>query len=235
MTEHTVKSFEQELRDLAQHVAEMGGLVEKQIQDAVNGLVARNEGSSEAAIRADDAVDSLAHQIEGLTVVLLARRQPMAGDLREVVAALRISIDLERIGDFAKNIGKRLAAIKGDTYPDYLMKRVEQMADLARGQIRDVLDSYLRRDAAKAVEVWRRDEQIDATYSSIFRELLTYMMEAPRNISFSTHMLFCAKNIERIGDHTTNIAETVYYMVEGVALKEGRPKGDTTSFGIYAP
>jgi phosphate transport system protein len=235
MTEHTVKSFDQELRDLALHVAEMGGLVEKQIQDAGDGLVARNEALSEAAISADDAADSLAHRIEGLTVVLLARRQPMAGDLREVVTALRISIDLERIGDFAKNIGKRLAPIKDDIYPDYLMKRVEQMADLARGQLRDVLDSYLRGDAAKAVEVWRRDEQIDATYSSSFRERLTYMMEAPRNISFSAHMRFCAKNIERIGDHTINIGETVYYMVEGVALKEGRPKGDTTSFGIYAP
>jgi phosphate transport system protein len=235
MTEHTVKLFEQELRDLAKRVAEMGSLVEGQIRDAVGGLVARNEALAQAAITADDAVDSLAQQIEGITVVLLARRQPMAGDLREIVAALRISIDLERIGDFAKNIGKRLAAVKGDTYPDYLMKRVEQMSELARCQLRDVLDSYLTRDAAKAMEVWKRDEQIDATYTSIFRELLTYMMEAPRNISFSAHMLFCAKNVERIGDHTTNIAETVYYMVEGVPLKEGRPKGDTTSFGIYAP
>jgi phosphate transport system protein len=235
MTEHTVKSFGQELRDLAQCVAEMGSLVEGQIRDAVAGLVARNEALAQAAITADDAVDSLAQQIEGITVVLLARRQPMAVDLREVVAALRISIDLERIGDFAKNIGKRLVAVKDDTYPAYLMKRVEQMAELARGQLRDVLDSYLNRDAAKSIEVWKRDDQIDATYTSIFRELLTYMMEAPRNISFATHMLFCAKNIERMGDHTTNIAENVYYMVEGVALKEGRPKGDTTSIGIYAP
>lgn len=234
MTEHTVKSFEQELRDLAKHVAKMGSVVEGQIRDAADGLVARDEALTQAAMATGDAVDSLAQQIEGITVSLLARRQPMAGDLREVVAALRISIDLERIGDFAKNIGKRLA-VKEDTYPDYLMKRVEQMAPLARGQLRDVLDSYLNRDADKAVEVWKRDEQIDATYTSIFRELLTYVMEAPRNISFPTHMLFCAKNIERMGDHTTNIAEKVYYMVEGAPLKEGRPKGDTTSLGIYAP
>ena len=166
---------------------------------------------------------------------MIAKRQPLASDLREIVGALRISIDLERIGDFAKNISKRVVALSDDSYPNDLMRRVEQMANLALVQLKSVLDSYAQRDVAKAIAVWKGDEEIDAMYTSLFRELLTYMMEEPRNITFSTHLLFCAKNIERIGDHATNIAETIYFMVEGVALKEERPKSDKTSFVTAAP
>ena len=153
----------------------------------------------------------------------------MAVDLREVVGALRLSNDLERIGDLAKNIAKRVGALDTDFQPQQVMRGVEHMTDLVLAQLKEVLDSFAHRDIAKALAVWRGDEEIDAVNNSLFRELLTYMMEDPRNISFCIHLLFCAKNIERMGDHATNIAETVYYMVEGRALAEERPKGDTTA------
>lgn len=235
MTEHTVKAYDQELNELAKLVVEMGGLAERQIRDAIDALTKRDEDLASRVIAADDAVDELQHRIEGMTIHMIGKRQPLAGDLREIVGALRISIDLERIGDFAKNIGKRLGALSGDSYPNYLMKRVEQMATLALTQINNVLESYVQHDVAKAVAVWKRDEEIDAMYTSLFRELLTYMMEEPRNITFSTHLLFCAKNIERMGDHATNIAETVHFMVAGVPLKEERPKGDASNLATAVP
>ena len=235
MTEHTVKAYDQELHELEQMIAEMGGLAEREIRDAIAALIKRDLDLADRAIAADDAIDQLQHRIESMAVLMIAKRQPLAGDLREIVGALRISIDLERIGDFAKNICKRVEALSDDLYPNDLMRRVEQMANLALVQLKSVLDSYAQRDVAKAVAVWKGDQEIDATYTSLFRELLTYMMEEPRNITFSTHLLFCAKNIERIGDHTTNIAETIYFMVEGVALKEERPKSDKTSFVTTAP
>ena len=160
---------------------------------------------------------------------MIAKRQPLGCDLREIVAALRISIDLERIGDFAKNIGKRLSVLKDYLYPTRLTNGIQQMADVALLQFRNVLESYAHRDAAEAVAVWKGDEKIDPMYTSIFRELLTYMMEEPRSITFSTQVLFCAKNIERVGDHTTNVAETVHYMVAGVPLTSRRPKTDTAT------
>ena len=162
-------------------------------------------------------------------MLTIARRQPLANDLRELISAIRISGDLERIGDLAKNIAKRVIALGAATYPTQVIRGVEHMSDLVLGQLKQVLDSYARRDVAKAMEVWRGDEEIDAVNNSLFRELLTYMMEDPRNITFCTHLLFCAKNIERMGDHATNIAETVYYIAEGRALVDERPKGDTTS------
>ncbi len=235
MTEHTVKAYQQELNDLTQMVAEMGGLAERQICDAVAALIGRDADLADRAIAADDAVDQLQRRIEQQAVHLIAKRQPLASDLREIVGALRISIDLERIGDFAKNISKRMGALSDESYPNYLMRRVEQMANLAIEQLKSILDSYVQRDVAKAVSVWKRDEEIDSMYTSLFRELLTYMMEEPRNITFSTHLLFCAKNIERIGDHATNIAETVYFMVEGTPLKDERPKGDKSSFAAAEP
>jgi len=153
----------------------------------------------------------------------------MAVDLREIVGALRVSNDLERIGDLAKNIAKRVIALGTPTYPSQVIRGVEHMAELVLAQLKDVLDAYARQDVNKALAVWRGDEEIDAVNNSLFRELLTYMMEDPRNISYCIHLLFCAKNIERMGDHATNIAETVYYMVEGRTLSEERPKGDTTA------
>jgi phosphate transport system protein len=154
----------------------------------------------------------------------------MAIDLRDVVGALRVSNDLERIGDLAKNIAKRVAALSGDFHPQKLIRGVEHMSTLVLAQIKRVLDAYAGRDLEAALAVWKGDEEIDAMCTSLFRELLTYMMEDPRNITFCIHLMFCAKNIERMGDHATNIAETVYYMVEGRTITDQRPKGDTTAF-----
>jgi phosphate transport system protein len=229
MMEHTTKAFDADLQDLARMVAEMGGIAEKQIGDSVDALVRRDLALAQRVISIDPKIDALQREIEDKSVLTIARRQPMAVDLRDIVAALRISNDLERIGDLAKNIGKRVAAIDGEFYPQKVVRGVEHMADLVLTQIKEVLDSYARRDVRQAVAVWRGDEEIDAVNNSLFRELLTYMMEDPRNITFCIHLLFCAKNIERMGDHATNIAETVHFMVEGHALPDDRPKGDTTS------
>jgi phosphate transport system protein len=229
--EHTAKAFDVDLQDIARMVAEMGGLAEKQVADAVDALAKRDAERARRAVALDPAIDALQHQIEEKAVLTIARRQPMAVDLREVVSALRIANDLERVGDLAKNIGKRVMAISGDFHPQKLIRGVEHMAAMVLGQLKEVLDSYVGHDLDKALAVWRGDEEVDAMCTSLFRELLTYMMEDPRNITFCIHLMFCAKNIERMGDHATNIAETVYYMIEGRPMAEQRPKGDTTAFG----
>jgi phosphate transport system protein len=229
MSEHTMKAFDADLQALARMVAEMGGLAEKQIADAVDALAQRDAKLAQQVIAADAAVDALQREIEEKAILTIARRQPMAIDLREIVGALRVSNDLERIGDLAKNIAKRVAAIGGEFRPVSVLRGVENMTELVLTAVKQVLDAYARRDIAQAIEVWKGDEEIDGVNNSLFRELLTYMMEDPRNITFCTHLLFCAKNIERMGDHATNIAETVHYMVRGYALAEERPKGDKTS------
>jgi len=235
MSEHTIKVFDEELQDLARLVAEMGGLAEKQIADSVGALVKRDAARAQRVITADDAIDALQHAIEEKAVLTIARRQPMAIDLREIVSALRVANDLERIGDLAKNIGKRVLALPADFYPQKLIRGVEHMSSMVLAQLKQVLDAYAGRDLAKALAVWNGDEQVDAMCTSLFRELLTYMMEDPRNITFCIHLMFCAKNIERMGDHATNIAETVYYMIEGRPIADQRPKGDdTTAFAAVA-
>jgi phosphate transport system protein len=228
MTEHTAKAFDADLLDLARLVAEMGGMAEQQIGDAVDALDTHDTVLAARTIALDDKIDHLQREIEEKAILTIARRQPMAVDLREIVGALRVANDLERIGDLAKNIAKRVAALDEEIQLTKVMRGVEHMADLVLSQIKDVLDSYARRDVEKALAVWRGDEEVDAVNNSLFRELLTYMMEDPRNISLCIHLLFCAKNIERMGDHATNIAETVYYIVEGRPLADERPKGDTT-------
>ena len=231
MTEHhTVKAFDTDLQDLARMVAEMGGLAEKQVADAVDALARRDTTLAQRVTAADVHIDTLQHEIEEKAVLTIARRQPMAVDLREIVSALRISNDLERIGDLAKNIAKRVIALNAEFPPPKLIRGVEHMTDLLLGQLKAVLNAYARRSVAEAMAVWRGDEEIDAVCTSVFRELLTYMMEDPRNITFCIHLLFCAKNIERMGDHATNIAETVHYMISGKSITDQRPKGDTTSF-----
>jgi len=230
MSDHTIKAFDVDLQELTRKVAEMGGLAERQIADAVDALSRRDTELAQNVIAIDPQIDALQREIEEKSILIIARRQPMAVDLREIVGALRISNDLERIGDLAKNIGKRVVVLDGEFRLHQVIRGVEHMTDLVLGQLKQVLDAYARRDVAKAIEVWRGDEEIDAVNNSLFRELLTYMMEDPRNITFCTHLLFCAKNIERMGDHATNIAETVHYIVEGRALADERPKGDTTSF-----
>ena len=228
MSEHTAKAFDIDLQEIARKVTEMGGLAEKEIGDAVDALAKRDTALAQRVMAVDLSTDQLQREIEEKAILTIARRQPMAVDLRDIVAALRLANDLERIGDLAKNIAKRVVALNGDFPPQKLIRGVEHLAELVLEQLKDVLDAYAQRDLDKAIVVWRGDDKIDAMYTSVFRELLTYMMEDPRNITFCTHLLFCAKNIERMGDHATNIAETVHYMVEGKPIAETRPKGDTT-------
>ena len=227
MNEHTAKAFDVDLQDLSRMVAEMGGLAEKQIADSVDALAKRDSLRAERVIAADAAMDNLQREIEERSVLTIARRQPMAVDLREIVSALRIANDLERIGDLAKNIAKRVTPITAEFHPQKLIRGVEHMAALVLAQLKQVLDSYAGHDIEKALAVWRGDEEIDAICTSLFRELLTYMMEDPRHITFCIHLMFSAKNIERMGDHATNLAETVYFMVQGRPITDERPKGDT--------
>ena len=227
--EHIVRSYEEELALLNNMIARMGGLAEQVLGQAIEALERRDAELASTTIKQDEEIDDLQRQIEAQAVVMIARRQPMAYDLRQIMAALRISIDLERIGDLGKNIAKRAVAVVMEQQPKQLMIGLKHMGELALGQLKDVLDAFIERDADRALKVWYKDEEIDAMYNSLFRELLTYMMEDPRNIGLCTHLLFGAKNIERIGDHATNIAETVYYLVHGTAIVDERPKGDTTS------
>ncbi|CEJ14480.1 phosphate signaling complex protein PhoU [Phreatobacter sp. AB_2022a] len=229
MTEHIVSAFENELKGLAQRVAEMGGLTEKQIVGAIDALIRGDVALASTVRAADPAIDAMQREIEEAGILVIAKRQPMAIDLREIVAALRIAADLERIADLAKNIAKRVIAINGSLPLPKVTGGFDAMARLALERIKEVLDAFAQRDVAAALEVWKSDGDIDALYNSLFRELLTYMLEDPRNIGACTHLLFCAKNLERIGDHATNIAETIYYVVNGTTLAEERPKLDTTS------
>ena len=229
MIEHTTRAFDADLQELARKIAEMGRLDGEQITDAMAALAKRDTALAKRVIAADDRVDALQREIEEKAVTTIARRQPMAVDLREIVGALRISNDLERVGDLAENVAKRVMLVTEEFRINEVVLQLQHMVDVVRDQLARVLQSYERRDVAAALDVWRKDQEIDALNTALFRELLTYMMENPRNITFCTHMLFCAKNIERMGDHATNIAETVYYIVEGSQLKEERPKADVTS------
>ena len=233
--EHTTKAFDSDLQELTRLVAEMGGLAERQIKDAVDALIRRDTELGKRVVSGDGEIDHLHRVIEERAVLTIARRQPMAVDLREIVGALRVATDLERIGDLAKNIGKRVAALDSDFHPLKLIRGLEHMTDLVQSQVKAVLDAYSAHDLPAAMVVWNGDEEVDAICTSLFRELLTYMMEDPRNISFCIHLMFCAKNIERIGDHATNIAETVFYMIEGQQIIDERPKGDMTTFANTTP
>jgi phosphate transport system protein len=229
--DHTAKAFDADLQEISRKVAEMGGLAERQIADATRALVERDADLAERVIATDPTIDAMQHDIEEKSILTIARRQPMAIDLREIIGAMRVCNDLERIGDHAKHIGKRVVALDLDMHPQKLIRGVEHMASLVEALLKRVLDAYASHDVAAALAVWNGDEEVDAICTSLFRELLTYMMEDPRNITFCMHLMFCAKDIERIGDHATNIAETVYYMIEGRPITDQRPKGDTTSFG----
>jgi phosphate transport system protein len=230
MTEHILKAFDEDLREISSRLAEMGGIAERLVAESVDALVKRDTALAKRVITADDAVDNLQREIEEKAILTIARRQPMAVDLREVVSALRIANDLERVGDLAKNTAKRVLALDGQYQAQKQLRGVKHMADMVQSRLKQVLDAYGARDSERAMDVWRRDGEVDAMYTSLFRELLTYMMEDPRHITLCIHLLFAAKNIERIGDHATNIAETIYYLVVGEVLTDERPKLDTTSF-----
>ncbi|MDX8536986.1 phosphate signaling complex protein PhoU [Mesorhizobium abyssinicae] len=225
---HIVSAYDEELKYLSKRIAAMGGHAERMVEQAITALVNADPGLAQKVIRDDQVLDEGQREIDDKAIVIIAKRQPMATDLREIVGAIRISADIERVGDLGKNVAKRVAAVIDGRQPTSLFRGLEALADLALTQLKEVLDVYASRSVEKIGFVRDRDDQIDAMYTSLFRELLTYMMEDPRNITPCTHLLFCAKNIERIGDHATNIAETIYYIVTGDQMPAERPKGDKT-------
>jgi len=233
-SEHVVKGYDDELRRLNNIITEMGGLAESQLAAAIEAVVERDSDLAASVVEGDAKVDQLQHDLDNLALRLFALRQPVARDLREIFAAIKIASDLERICDYAANVAKR-SIVLDQSPPVQPVHAVPRMARLAELLVKDVIDAYVARDADKAYVVWMRDEELDEMYAGLFRELLTYMMEDPRNIGPSIHLLFMAKNIERIGDHATNIAEDLYYLVHGTPLTQKRPKGDNSSFEIVKP
>ena len=225
MNEHTVKAFTDELDSLVSSVSRMGGMAEKAVISAVRAVVRRDSKLAAAIIEGDKDIDELQRDIERQIVRLLALRQPMAKDLRQTIAALKLAADIERIGDLARNIAKRAITIM-DHDPVNLTKSINAMGKLACAQLKQVLDAYNSHHIGNAISVWNQDEELDDHYASLFRELLTYMMEDPRKIGPATHLLFIAKNIERIGDHCTNMAEVVHFLETGEELIGERPKGE---------
>jgi len=232
--EHLVKSYDQELKRLGNLITEMGGIVESQVALAAEAFMARDADTAAHVVEGDPKVDAIEHEVEQFVIRLLALRQPMAGDLRNIVAALKITGDLERMGDYAANVAKRTIVLSQFALPISL-SGLGHMAQLVQANLKLIIDAVSENDTDKAIQVWRSDQVIDDLYNTVFRELITYMMEDPRNITPCTHLLFIAKNLERIGDHATNIAETVYYAVIGEPLTEARPKGDTSSYAVVRP
>ncbi len=232
-TDHIVKSFDDDLKRLDNIIAEMGGLAEVQLANAIEGLLKRDSEKANRVIASDKQLDALEQEVDALAVQMLALRQPMANDLRVVITALRTASIIERIGDYAKNIAKRTVAIS-QAAPTGPTKTIGRMGKQVQSMIKNVLDAYITRDAAKAEDVRVSDTEVDDLHTSLFRELLTYMMEDPGNITACTHLLFIAKNIERMGDHATNIAENVLFLVTGSAPDEDRIKGDDSSFVVEA-
>ncbi len=232
--EHLVKSFDPELKHLRNLMTEMGGIVETQVALAADAIMNRDAASATRAVEEDPKVDALEREVEKLVIRLLALRQPVADDLRRAVSALKITGDLERIGDYAANVAKRSIVLSQFSLP-YSLAGLAHMARLVQAQLKSIIDALGDNDAEKAVEVWRSDQVVDDIYNALFRELITYMMEDPRNITPCTHLLFIAKNLERIGDHATNIAENLYYAVTGESLPDSRPKGDTSAYAVVRP
>lgn len=227
MAEHTVKAFTEELDALTQEVARMGGLAETAVANSLAAVGRRDTELAQAVIERDEKIDAAQREVERRAIKLFALRQPMAGDLRVVLTAWRIAGELERVGDLAKNIAKR-TLILNQAEPIQLTRSVERMGKIAAAHLKQVLDAYASRDVQAAIGVWMQDDNIDAHYNSLFRELLTYMIEDPRTISSCAHLLFIAKNLERIGDHGTNIAEHIHFLVTGEEIATERPRADNT-------
>jgi phosphate transport system protein len=225
MVDHTVKAYDKELDALGRRIVGMGGIAEKMVVDAMDALANADATLAHQVVGTDPRLDALQREIEEQAVLTIARRQPVAADLREIIGAIRAAGDLERVGDLAKNIAKRSVTIGLKARAPQAIVGLRHMNEVATELLKDVLDAFAQRDVERARAVWERDVELDALEDSVFRDLLTHMMEDPRNISFCTHLLFCSKNIERIGDHATNIAETVFYLVSGSSLPTERPKG----------
>ncbi|MBY5413576.1 phosphate signaling complex protein PhoU [Rhizobium leguminosarum] len=226
---HIYSAYDDDLKFLSRRISEMGGLAEQMVAEAVRALVNGDTALAQKVISDDVILDHAEREIGDKAIVTIARRQPMASDLREIMGSIRIAADLERVGDLGKNTAKRVIAVQSSGVPRKLARGLEHLSELALVQLKEVLDVYINRSADKANAIRERDNEIDAMYTSLFRELLTYMMEDPRNITSCTHLLFCAKNIERIGDHATNIAETIFYMTTGAQPEGDRPKDDSAN------
>ncbi len=224
MHDHTVKAYDRELDAIERLIAEMGGVAEKMVIDAVDALTAGDTALARKVVATDSRLDAQQRELENLAVLTIARRQPVSVDLRELIGAIRVAGDLERVGDLAKNIAKRTIKLGAESRLPRAIVGLRHMNEVATELMKDVLDAYAQRDVERARAVWRRDVDLDLLEESVFRDLLTHMMEDPRNISFCAHLLFCSKNIERIGDHATNIAETVVYLVTGEPMPV-RPRG----------
>ncbi|MEK7821281.1 MAG: phosphate signaling complex protein PhoU [Pseudomonadota bacterium] len=221
-TDHIVKAFDQDLKHIDAVIAEMGGLVEAQFADAIETMIRRDAERAERIIANDERVDALEKDLDRGIIKMIALRQPMADDLRMLIVALKIGSSIERIGDYARNIARRtLTLAQAPSMP--AAQTVARLGQLVQRMLKNVLDAYLTRDADKAEDVRRSDREVDAMYTSLVRELLTYMMEDPRNITPCTQLMFAAKNIERVGDHITTIAENVIYLVRGDLLENKRP------------
>ena len=234
MSEHIVQAFDEELSAIKNQIGHMGRLAEMLLANSIEALKRSDIKLATEAIAQDNELDILERQIETQAVQTIAKRQPVARDLREIVAAIHIAADLERIGDLAKNTAKRIL-LGSEPVPKKLMNGLLQIAALAKLQLHEVLESYATADAVRAMKVWREDEELDALFNSVFRELLTYMMEDSRNIGFCAHLLFVAKNLERIGDHATNISEKIFYLVNGQTIDEARPKHELSGLAAVHP
>jgi len=229
MGQHTVTSFGEELDQIDRLIRDMGDLAGEMVSASSQSLFASDNALAQRVISDDTVMDARQRELDERAITLIAKRQPMAQDLRSVVGAIRMAADLERIGDLAKNIAKRVSAVGEGATPRTLSHSIDVMARLVMNQITEVIAAYQARDADRLEKLRLDDKKIDVQYTAVFRELLTYMMEDPRNITACTHLLFCAKNLERIGDHVTNIAENAYYIATGRQLPLNRPKADETS------
>jgi phosphate transport system protein len=232
--EHIVKAYEEQLRRLRDMVSRMGGLAERQVADSVTALIRRDAALAAEVVARDASLDQLEREIEAFCVRLLALRQPMAADLRLIVASMKVSHNLERIGDYARNAAKRSIIVMQQPGLGS-MNGFARMAMLVQENLKAAIDALVTDDAESAKRVWAADAPVDDVYNGIFREMLTFMMEDPRNITAATHLLFIAKNLERIGDHATNIAETVHYSAVGDSLLDDRPKSDTSAYAVIRP
>lgn len=232
--QHVIKSYDQELKRLRDLMTEMGGIIESQVALAAESITERDTEAAAKAVEADPRVDALEREVEHFVIRMLALRQPVASDLRQIVAALKITHDMERIGDYAANVAKR-SIVLAEFSLSHSLAGLTHMARMVQENLKAIIDAIGEEDTDKARAVWASDFAVDDMYTSIFRELITYMMEDPRSITPCTHLLFIAKNLERIGDHATNIAETVYYAVIGESLPDARPKGDSSAYAVVRP
>ena len=224
MNDHTLKVSGEELAQLKADVARLGGLAEAQLNDAVEAVARRDVALAQAVVGRDEKLDLLQREIEKKSIRMIALRQPVAQDLRRTVGALKMSLSLERTGDMAKNIAKR-ALVVAESEPILpLTRSIERMGKLVASRLKDALDAYTAGDTERAMHIWTSDDEVDEHYNSLFRELLTYMMSDPRTIGACAHLLFIGKNLERIGDYATNIAEIIHYEATGEDILGDRPK-----------